>query len=247
MLQIIDDLPDSVLGLEASGTVSADDYRQILAPALESLLSRHARIRLLYVLGPDFQGFTGGATWQDAKVGMSHFSAFERVAVVTDHDWLENLVRAFGFLVPGEVRTFECDELEEARAWIVDPRSGGALEHELHADAGVLVLRPKDELEVGDFQRVAAEVDPFIAERGGLAGLMIVADEFPGWDDFAAMTAHFRFVREHHRDVRRVALVTSDRFLAAVPRFARYFLRAEVRRFAPEDEAAAFAWVGGGG
>lgn len=243
MLEIIDGLPDSVLGLKASGKVSADDYRQVLAPALEALLSRQAKGRLLYVLGPEFEGFSGGAMWQDARVGLSHFSSFERVAVVTDHDWLENLVNAFGFVLPGEVRTFDCDDLQAARVWIADSRPGGALEHELHTDAGVLVLRPKDELEVGDFQRVAADVDPFIAQRGSLAGLMIVAEEFPGWDDFAAMTAHFRFVREHHRDIRRVALVTSDRFLAAVPRFAKHFLQAEVRRFAPDQEAAAFAWV----
>lgn len=245
MLRLIDDLPDSVLGLEAVGKVSADDYRTTLVPAVETLLGRHAKARLLYVLGKDFDGFTGGAAWQDARLGMKHFTDFERVAVVTDTDWIEGLVRAFGFFLPGEVETFETDELDEARDWIVRAHSPGQLEFELDKQSGVLVLRPKDELEVGDFERVAATVDDYVGEVGGLSGLIVVTDEFPGWDSFAAMTSHFRFVREHHDKVRRVALVTSSRFLSALPRLAKLFVNAEVRHFDPSDIDAAHEWVSG--
>jgi hypothetical protein len=245
MLQRIDGLPEGVLGLEAAGEVTADDYRRILVPAIEDLLARFPKVRLLYVLGKDFEGFSGGAAWEDAKLGMRHFTAFERVAVVTDVDWIEGMVRAMGFALPGEVATFGLDALAEAKAWISSPRPAGKLDFELDEAAGVLVLRPRDELEAGDFERVAAAVDSWLEAGGSLSGVMVVADEFPGWDSFAAMTSHFRFVRDHAKKVHRVALVTSSRFLAALPRLARRFIDAEVRRFEPAELDAARAWVSG--
>ena len=42
-----------------------------------------------------------------------------------------------------------------------------------------------------------------------------------------------------------MALVTSSRFLAAVPRLARHFVAAEVRHFDTADYEKALAWVSG--
>jgi SpoIIAA-like len=245
MLKLIETLPGPVLAVEAAGKVTADDYRTVLVPAAEKLIAEHPRIRLLYVLGRDFDGFSGGAAWEDAKLGLGHFTAFERVAVVTDVDWVKTMVKAFGFAMPGEVATFGLDELDAAREWIAAPRPPGKLEFELDEQAGVLVLRPHDELEVSDFERVAAAVDPWLDKAGSLSGVMIVADEFPGWDSFAAMLSHFRFVRDHVRKVRRVALVSSSRFLSALPRLAQRFVDADVRQFESADVEAARSWVRG--
>jgi hypothetical protein len=243
MLEIIIDLPEQILGVRASGKITADDYREVLIPAVEKRLASHAKVRLLYVIGDDFDSFSGGAAWEDAKVGMSHFTSFDRVAVVSDNDWIEGMVKAFGFALPGEVRTFDNDEYEDARSWICEMPSKGKLEFEFIRDKGVLLLEPKDELEAADFARVAAEIDPYIEESGGLAGLVVIAKEFPGWDNFAALTSHFKFVREHHSKIRRVALVTTDRFLSAMPRFASRFVAAEIRRFSMEERDAALLWA----
>lgn len=246
MLRIINDLPENVLGLEAVGKVTADDYRTVLVPALENLLATQPKARLLYVLGTAFEGFSGGAAWQDARLGMKHFTDFERVAVVTDTDWVENLVEAFGFVMPGEVETFDADDLDKARTWIAEPTPGGELEFELDEKAGVLTLKPHEDLEVADFAGLAGKLDPYIDRVGHLSGLLIIADEFPGWDSLSAMTSHFRFVRDHHRKIGRVALVTHDRFLSALPRLARHFIDAEVRRFDPDEQREAREWAAAG-
>lgn len=243
MLEVLKDLPDHVLGLSAKGEVTADDYRRVLVPSVESRLSRHKRLRLLYVLGDAFTGFSAGAAWEDAKVGMRHFTSFERVAVVSDADWIRGMIRAFGFVLPGEVRVFDGDDADDARAWICEPASHGTLAFTLDREKGVLVLEPRGELEAEDFQRVAAEIDPYIEGAGGLAGVAVIAEEFPGWDDFAALTSHLRFVREHHKRVRRVALVTDSRFLAALPRITKRFLDAEVREFPMGERDAALRWL----
>lgn len=243
MLEVITDLPDRVVGLRASGEITVDDYQKVLLPALEERLARFEKVRLLYFLGGDFDGFTGGAAWEDAKVGMSHFTSFERVAVVTDTDWIRNMVRAFGFTLPGEVKTFNVDENDEAREWICELPSKGKLEFEFIQNKGILLLEPKDELEAADFARVAAAVDPHIEEAGGLSGLVVVASEFPGWENFAAMTSHLKFVREHQSKIRRVALVTTSRFLSALPRFGARFVDAEVRVFPMEERDNALLWA----
>ncbi len=55
-MQLIDDLPVNVVGVRAIGEVEDDDYDDVLEPAIEDRLSRHDKIRLLYVLGSEFTG-----------------------------------------------------------------------------------------------------------------------------------------------------------------------------------------------
>lgn len=246
MIEVMTDLPDRVLGLHASGEVTANDYKTVLVPAIDEKLTKHKKVRLLYVFGNEFTGYSGGAAWEDAKVGMKHFTSFERVAVVTDVDWIEKMVKAFGFALPGEVRVFDDDDLEDARRWISEPPSRGHLSFELIEDRGVMILQPKGELEAADFERLSAEVDPYIEKADGLNGLMVVAEHFPGWDDFAALSSHVRFVREHHKKIRRVAIVTADRLVSALPRIASRFVDAEVRAFPIDGRDEALLWVGEG-
>jgi hypothetical protein len=59
-----------------------------------------------------------GAVWDDLRIGVEHLTRWERIAVVTDLDWLQIAVRAFGFLMPGTHRSFPLDEADEARRWI---------------------------------------------------------------------------------------------------------------------------------
>ena len=118
MIRIIDDLPDNVLGFEAVGEVEDDDYEDVLIPAVEGLLQNQDKVRILYVLGEDFEKYEADAMWEDAKMGMHHLGQWERIAVVTDHKGYQRSIKAFGFLMPGEVKVYPLSELAAARAWI---------------------------------------------------------------------------------------------------------------------------------
>ena len=246
MLKQIVDLPDNVLGIEASGKVTAEDYQSVLVPALEDKLRKIPKVRCLYVLGEGFDSYTSAAAWEDTKVGLKHLTRFERVAVVTDVDWIRNSVKVFGFAMPGEVRVYKYDELPNAREWISEPAVNGDLTFEFLDEEGVLVLQPNGELEAADFARVAKEIDPYINSKGDLRGLVIVADNFPGWDDLSAMSAHFQFVREHHKNVRRLAMVTDDRVMSALPFLARHLLVDESRHFGMDEKNEALTWASQG-
>jgi hypothetical protein len=69
MLELLDDLPDNAIGVRAIGDVEGDDYEDVLVPAIEDRLSRHDKVRLLYLLGPEFTGYEGGGIREDAKLG----------------------------------------------------------------------------------------------------------------------------------------------------------------------------------
>ena len=66
------------------------------------------------------------------------------------------------------------------------------LAHEFLHDRGILILKPSGALRANDFTALAAVVDPYIEQHGGLKGLMIEARSFPGWENFGAMLSHLR-------------------------------------------------------
>lgn len=118
MIRLIDGLPDDVVGLEGVGEVSAGDYKDVLDPAVDAALASSDKIRLVYVLGDEFSGYTGGAMWEDTKIGMSHLSSFDKIALVTDHTGYSDAVKAFGWLMPGEVETFAVADKDAAISWV---------------------------------------------------------------------------------------------------------------------------------
>jgi hypothetical protein len=120
MLELLDDLPDDVVGVRAVGEVDDDDYEDVLEPAIADRLSRHDKVRLLYVLGEEFTGYEADALWEDTKLGVKTFTSYARMAIVTDATWLRRSVKAFGWLIPGEVRVFHVADLAEARRWITE-------------------------------------------------------------------------------------------------------------------------------
>ncbi|HBC85896.1 MAG TPA: hypothetical protein DCZ94_02970 [Lentisphaeria bacterium] len=115
---------------------------------------------------------------------------------------------------------------------------------ELLKDKGILIVTPHGALEAWDFANLAKEIDPYIEENGKLNGLMLCpGDKFPGWEDFAALIAHFKFVKNHHRNIKKVAAVTDSKFLTCAPKIASHFVQAEVKHFDSKDRAKAMEWL----
>jgi hypothetical protein len=114
----ISDLPDDVVGFRAIGTLNAKTYEQDIIPAIETRLVVHDHLKLLIQLGPEFEGYTAGAVWDDAKLGLMHLGDFTRVAIVTDVNGFRAATRLFAPLMKGEVHVFANRELHVAREWI---------------------------------------------------------------------------------------------------------------------------------
>ena len=107
----------------------------------------------------------------------------------------------------------------------------------------ILQVHPTGPLSSSDFERLAGEIDPYIEQSGDLAGLILELKRFPNWESFAAALRHFRFVRDHHKHIRKVAVVTDSSIGDLAEHIGAHFIAAEVRHFAEQETDRARNWM----
>ena len=117
------------------------------------------------------------------------------------------------------------------------------IEHDLDTANSILLVRPESALDKDDFVELAKAVDPLIEDNGDLAGLIISAPSFPGWDSFGAVVSHFRFVRDHEKHIKKVAVVTASHLGDVAEHLASHFVSAKIRHFPAEQIEQARQWI----
>ncbi|GAA2496894.1 STAS/SEC14 domain-containing protein [Streptomyces sp. NPDC059506] len=245
MLERIKDVPAGVDALKAVGTVSKNDYETVIEPLVDSARKEGRRIRFLYEFGPEFRSFTPGAGWEDLKVGFGLMRLLDGCAVVTDTAWIRESSRLAGFLMSCPVRVFGTRERDEAVRWLGSLPEGPGVSHRLLPESRVVVVEVDQPLRTQDFEALALTADSWLETHTELAGLVVHVREFPGWENIGSLLRHVRFVRDHHRKIRRVALAADSRLADLVPRLANHFVQAEVRRFEYDELDDAVAWAAG--
>jgi hypothetical protein len=119
MIELLQDMPAGVAGIRVSGKVTGDEMVEF-KPELEKLLGGE-EVRIVEVIAPDYEGFGRGGLVEDLKQGfgtlINHRSAFKRIAIVTDKEWVAHTVHVVGWMVPGELEVFGLDDLERAKEW----------------------------------------------------------------------------------------------------------------------------------
>ena len=119
MIELLSDMPAGVAGIRVSGRVDGDDLREF-KPVMQKLLDTD-EIRMVEVIASDYEGFGPGGLVEDLKLGFGalfqRHSAFKRVAVVSDKEWIAHTLHALAWMVPGEIALFGLDALERAKQW----------------------------------------------------------------------------------------------------------------------------------
>ena len=117
------------------------------------------------------------------------------------------------------------------------------IEHALDTANGILHIQPKSSLEKADFEQLARAVDPYISGRGALAGIIVETPGFPGWSSFGAFVAHLRFVKDHHKHIRKIALVTDSAIGNIAEHLVSHFVSAEIKQFPATELESARSWI----
>ncbi|HTQ18290.1 STAS/SEC14 domain-containing protein [Mycobacterium sp.] len=117
------------------------------------------------------------------------------------------------------------------------------IEYRFDAANAILSVRPESALDTKDFVELAKSIDPQIQESGDLAGLIIDAQRFPGWDSFGAMLTHFRFIRDHQKHIKKVAVVTDSHLGDVAEHLASHFVSATIRHFPAGQVDEARHWI----
>jgi hypothetical protein len=119
---MIDFLPEStenILGVRFTGKLKPHDYREALAPRIESLLERFQTLRVLVLIDEKFDGWTLPAAWANTTFDLKHRRDFDKIAMVGAPKWEEWCVRAPAtLLMRGKLGTFRRDQLDRAWDWL---------------------------------------------------------------------------------------------------------------------------------
>ena len=242
MIKKIEGLGEDIIGSEAVGVVSAKDYEDVLIPTIESALKRSKKINLLYVLGKDFESYDLKAIYEDSLVGIKHFFDFEKIAIVTNKEWVKNLVKAFEIFYPMEIKIFDEDSVQNAIKWLKE-KPKPTVKVDLLEDDKILILESIKPLAKEDFEYVNSIINPFLEKYKELNGVILKIKEFPGWDRLSSMKAHFEFIKKHHEKVKKLAFVTDSSLVEIFEHFAKFVVHPKVKEFAYDKLDEALKWI----
>lgn len=241
MLKKLENLPEGILGIRAEGTITRSDYEKVLVPLLEAAHKEKRQIYFLYQFASDFDRFTAAAAMEDFRVGLKYLSLFQKCAILADGEWIRKASHLMGLFIPCPVEVFKADELDTACNWLLTPHES-TLQFNL-SDDGVLLVRPQGPLETADFDKLASVVDPWVKEHKNLKGLVINVEKFPGWENLDGLVHHLEFVKDHHKNVKRIALAVDGLLPEMASQAANRFSQHEVRKFDFTNVDEALKWV----
>lgn len=120
MIKVLNGFPPTVVGFACKSQVTKEDYEHVLTPAVGQALADYKKVRLYFRIDPDFAGVEPSALWEDVKLGMEYLFRWDRIAVVTDVEWIRQTFKAFSCVSPCAARVFRLDEVSLAKEWVTE-------------------------------------------------------------------------------------------------------------------------------
>lgn len=104
------------LTIKAIGTLTHEDY-QTITPMIDSALEgvKNPKIKAIFD-AKDLDGWELQAAWDDFKIGLKHGNEFEKIAIITDKNWLKIGTKISSWFMQGDIENFENEE--EALKWL---------------------------------------------------------------------------------------------------------------------------------
>ena len=245
MLETLKNLPPGISGLKAVGQLTREDYEAVFEPLLDDARREGRHLRFLYELGPEFEGFTPGAAWEDAKIGLRVATSLrglrdrERRGLDLAHRLVSPVSSCPVPSVSSGPRARRGGPMAPE-----PPRRRGGIPSRCCPISACIVVEVTGALRAHDFDSLALTADTWIEAHGDLQGVVIHAREFPGWENLGSLLRHLRFVRDHHRKVRRIALASDGKLFKLAPHLGEHFVEAKVKTFGYEELDSAIAWAG---
>lgn len=117
MITIIPEAPENVAAFNATGEITREDFENLVIPYVKEKVDEFGELNYLLYLDTDLDKFTMGAWLQDALLGLKNLSKWNRAAIVTDKEAVQNFTDIFSVLMPGEFKSFPKENLYNALYW----------------------------------------------------------------------------------------------------------------------------------
>lgn len=117
MITKLTDLPANMVGFRATGEVTQADFDEVVIPEVKKLVAETGVLNYLLVLDTSVKNFTFGAWFKDAVLGIQNLTKWNRAAIITDSEGIQNFTKVFSVLMPGTFRGFDHAEMDRAVDW----------------------------------------------------------------------------------------------------------------------------------
>lgn len=117
------------------------------------------------------------------------------------------------------------------------------IDFEIEKHNRILFMMPRGPLTERDFKELSENIDKNVSNDKDLNGILIDTESFPEWDDFDSMKAHVNFIKTHHKMIHKVAVVSDNAKLSAIPTIAQHFVESDVRHFRHKEKLNAIDWL----
>ncbi|KQT26096.1 hypothetical protein ASG22_05335 [Chryseobacterium sp. Leaf405] len=117
MITIIPGSPENVAAFNATGEVTREDFESLVIPLVKQKVDQYNELNYLLYLDTDLDNFTMGAWLQDVFLGLKNLTKWNRAAIVTDKEGVQNFTDIFSVLMPGEFKSFPKENLYNALYW----------------------------------------------------------------------------------------------------------------------------------
>ncbi len=124
-VQIKEEDGGKLVVVQVTGKLVKADYEHCV-PEFDRLIRQHGKLRLLFELS-GFRGWEGGALWDEIKLDIKHFADIERLAVVGDKKWEQEMVNFYRPFTSATIRYFDQHNATEARKWLLEAERPVAL------------------------------------------------------------------------------------------------------------------------
>ena len=253
MIEILES-PKHLVALKISGSITADDIEKAYKVTDEALESNE-RVSFFAEV-EDSMGFTVEGLLKDLWKGLGQLGRlgkYYRAAVVTDKGWIATMARVEGLVFSSiDVRVFEPAERAKALAWASEkpeplpkPEDAPASVHFLQTTSeNVFAYEVNGRLREKDIKAAVAQMKPYL-EREGKFNVLARMKDFGGFDLLAALDDDL--VKTKYKAISKVdkyAIVGAKAWMRNFVELVSGLFSAQIRFFDPEEEHAAWEWVG---
>lgn len=100
----------------AEDKLTDEDYDRLI-PLLEKKVRTYGKIRWYFEM-QEFEGWSLSALWRDLKFDFNNKENLERIAMVGDKEWEEQLTRLMKPFTGAKIKYFDSTQSDEAKNWM---------------------------------------------------------------------------------------------------------------------------------
>lgn len=117
MINVIKNAPSNVAAFEAKGHVDASDF-ELVFDRVQEVINQHGELRYMLDLKTDVSNFTAGAWLKDLLLGIKHLTKWERCAIITNSEMIDQATQLMNTFAIGEFKVFDKKDFDKAMNWV---------------------------------------------------------------------------------------------------------------------------------